>query len=340
LTQINERGEAMDLGVRAQRAKKRDGRLPSSTVRTFTDPDDYAAAVRGTKAQLTITGQGRLDAKFTRIDLHFVWMLRCSENLPRVGHYALAPGRAVISFRTQPGSGLFVAGSEMHLHNVIRHSDAQEYFRRSSGFASYGSMSVPIEGIASVGAVAGCDLMPPRDMRSHTPEPSALAKLRDLHAAAGQLAEHAPAVIDHPEAAHGLEQALIEAMVGCLGTGQIGEDRSALRQHNLIMRRFRAAVEEKPDQAIFIPELCTAIGVSHRTLQVCCQEQLGVSPKRYLLLRRMHLARRELRDSAPNATTVTEVAARYGFWEFGRFAGEYKSLFGELPSITLARPFE
>jgi AraC family transcriptional regulator, ethanolamine operon transcriptional activator len=101
------------------------------------------------------------------------------------------------------------------------------------------------------------------------------------------------------------------------------------------MRRFRVAVEEKLDQALFIPELCTSIGASHRTLLACCQEQLGMSVKRYLLLRRMNLARRRLRESASTATTVTEIAARCGFWEFGRFAGEYKLLFGELPSTTL-----
>ena len=65
-----------------------------------------------------------------------------------------------------------------------------------------------------------------------------------------------------------------------------------------------------------------------------------MSPKRYLLLRRMHLARRALRDSAPTGTTVTEIATRHGFWQFGRFAGEYKSLFGELPSTTLVHPRE
>ncbi len=108
----------------------------------------------------------------------------------------------------------------------------------------------------------------------------------------------------------------------------------------MILRRFRRAVEENPDQPLYIPELCASIGVSDRTLRVCCQEQLGMSPKRYLLLRRMHLARRALRESAPTATTVTEIATRYGFWQFGRFAGEYKSLFGELPSATLAHPFE
>jgi AraC-like DNA-binding protein len=106
------------------------------------------------------------------------------------------------------------------------------------------------------------------------------------------------------------------------------------------MRRFRRAVEEKPDEALFIPELCRAIGSSARTLQICCQEQLGVSPKRYLLLRRMQLARRALQESAPTATTVTEIATQYGFWQLGRFAGEYKALFGESPSMILARPPE
>jgi AraC-like DNA-binding protein len=105
----------------------------------------------------------------------------------------------------------------------------------------------------------------------------------------------------------------------------------------MIMRRFRRAVEKNPDQALYISELCSSIGVASRTLRTCCQEQLGMGPKRYLLLRRMHLARRALRESDPAATTVTEIATRYGFWQLGRFSGEYRSVFGELPSTTLAR---
>jgi AraC-like DNA-binding protein len=144
-------------------------------------------------------------------------------------------------------------------------------------------------------------------------------------------------VIANPDAAYGLEQALIEAMVGCLGNNEAREDSVAQRQHELIMRRFRRVVEENPDQPLYIPELCRAIGVSERTLRVCCQEQLGVGPKRYLLFRRLHLARRALRKGLPDTTTVTEIATRYGFWHFGRFAGEYQSLFGEPPSSTLHR---
>ncbi|HKM74470.1 MAG TPA: helix-turn-helix domain-containing protein [Stellaceae bacterium] len=315
--------------------------MPSSAVRTFTDSDDYTSAIRNTRAELTVIGRGHFTASVTRIDLHRLWMQRFSDNLPRVAHSAAGTGRAVISFRTEPGPSLLWSGVEMQPTNIIRHSEGKSSFQHSSGSACWGAMSLPVEDMVSVGAaIAGVDLAPPRDALIVTPSPAATAKLQRLHAAAGQLAEDAPAVIAHPEAARGLEQALIEAMVGCLGEGEVREDRSALRHHAMILRRFRRAVEENPDQALYIPALCTSIGVADRTLRVCCQEQLGMSPKRYLLLRRMHLARRALRESAPTAATVTEIAAQYGFWQFGRFAGEYKSLFGELPSATLGDPRE
>jgi AraC-like DNA-binding protein len=312
--------------------------MPASAVRTFSDPDDYTASLRGVTSELTITGRGHFTAKLVGVDLHRLSVRRLTDNLPRSAHAADDPQYAFISFRTQPGPSLRRSGMELLASNIIRRGHGETYFQQSDGLACWGAISLPLEDMASLGAGAGCDLTPPKDALIVTPPPAAMAKLQRLHAVAGQLAEDAPAVIAHPEAARGLEQALIEAMVACLGPGEVSEDRAALRQHSIVMRRFRRAVEENPDQALFIPELCRAIAVSERTLRICCQEQLGVSPKQYLLLRRMHLVRRSLRDSAPTATTVTEIATRYGFWQFGRFAGEYKSLFGELPSATLARP--
>jgi AraC-like DNA-binding protein len=106
------------------------------------------------------------------------------------------------------------------------------------------------------------------------------------------------------------------------------------------MRRFQAVVEGAPDKAIFLSELCAAIGVTERTLHRCCHEHLGIGPSRFLLLRRLHLARRRLAEAAPGATNVTQVAMQLGFWELGRFAVAYKSLFGEAPSSTLRRPLD
>ena len=197
-------------------------------------------------------------------------------------------------------------------------------------------MSLPLEDMAAVGAlIAGCDLTPPSDALIVTPPPAAMAKLLRLHAAAGQLAEAAPEVIGHPEAARGLEQSLIEALVGCIAVAEAQEDRAAQRRHALITHRFHKMVEENPDSALYVPEICAAIDVSPRTLLACCQEHLGMGPKRYLMLRRMSLVRRALRQATPGTTTVTNIASQYGFWEFGRFAGVYKSTFGETPSETL-----
>jgi len=99
-------------------------------------------------------------------------------------------------------------------------------------------------------------------------------------------------------------------------------------------------LETNADRTLYVAELCAATGASDRTLRVCCQEHLGMSPMRYLWLRRMHLARRALRIADPGATTVTEIATSYGFWELGRFSVAYRSLFGEAPSAALRRPAE
>ncbi len=257
--------------------------MPSSAVRNFSDPDDYVAAIRQGSVEATVTSRGDFAAKLTRIDLHGLWMQRLSENLPRIYRVDGWGGRAIILFRTETGPSLLHSGLELQPSNIVRFSEGQSYYQRSFGSACFAGMSLPLGDIAALGGtMAGTDLAPPRNTLIVTPPPAAMAKLQRLHAAAGRLAEEAPEIIANPDAAYGLEQALIEAMVACLGNNDVRDDSVAQRQHELIMRRFRRMVEEKPDQPLYIPELCRAIGVSERTLRACCQEQFGVGPKRYL----------------------------------------------------------
>jgi AraC-like DNA-binding protein len=310
--------------------------MPSSAVRHFSEPDAYAVSIRQGTVEMIVTERGHFNAKLTRIDLHCLWMQQFSETLPPISHVTDWGGRAVIAFRTQPGPCLVRSGLEMLPTNIVRHSVGQSYFQRSFGPACYGTMSLPVEEMVAAGAgIAGLDLTPPKDALTCAPAPHAIAKLQLLHSAAAQLAEVAPEIIANPEAARGLEQTLIEAMVDCLGDRQERNGKSAQGQHAIVMRRFRRVLEENPEKALFIPEICKAIRVPERTLRLCCQEHLGISPKHYLQLRRLHLARRELRAAAPDTATVTDVATRYGFWQLGRFAVEYRSLFGETPSATL-----
>jgi len=86
-----------------------------------------------------------------------------------------------------------------------------------------------------------------------------------------------------------------------------------------------------------MPELCELVGVSDGTLRSCCTEFLGMTPIRYVLLRRLREVRRALREADSDRASVAEIANRFGFVELGRFAGTYRTTFGETPSTTLQR---
>jgi hypothetical protein len=104
--------------------------MPSSAVRSFTDPDDYAASIRATTAELHINGRGRYAAKLIRVDLLHLWMQRFSDNLPRIGHFANVAGRAIVSFRTHPGPSLVSGGLDIEQTDIVRRSHAQASFQR------------------------------------------------------------------------------------------------------------------------------------------------------------------------------------------------------------------
>jgi AraC family ethanolamine operon transcriptional activator len=102
------------------------------------------------------------------------------------------------------------------------------------------------------------------------------------------------------------------------------------------VRRVEEYLDAHRGEAPSIPALCSIAGVSERTLEYAFRELVGVTPVRYLKLRRLNQVRRALRAPEAGARSVTEIALRAGFYDLGRFAGEYRALFGELPSQTLA----
>ncbi|WP_454725707.1 MULTISPECIES: helix-turn-helix domain-containing protein [Cupriavidus] len=115
-------------------------------------------------------------------------------------------------------------------------------------------------------------------------------------------------------------------------------DEAAGRHRRLdaraVLQRAMALLKSMSDVPIHMGDLCAATGASERTLRNVFHQYLGMSPHRYLMLYRMHLIRKALIHAGP-ADTVTVICARYGVWDFGRFAMLYNRYFGELPSHTL-----
>jgi AraC-like DNA-binding protein len=82
-------------------------------------------------------------------------------------------------------------------------------------------------------------------------------------------------------------------------------------------------------------ELARATGASARALQRAFERSCQPSPMMYLRRLRLHRVHAELAANSPDSVTVTMVAGRWGFVHLGRFASQYRQLFGETPSETL-----
>jgi AraC-like DNA-binding protein len=85
---------------------------------------------------------------------------------------------------------------------------------------------------------------------------------------------------------------------------------------------------------ISMTDLVQHCGVAERTLNKHFRTFLNVSPMRYLRRLRLAAAREALLAGEPG-NSVTEVARRFEFNHFGRFADQYRRCFGESPSATL-----
>jgi AraC-like DNA-binding protein len=85
-----------------------------------------------------------------------------------------------------------------------------------------------------------------------------------------------------------------------------------------------------------VAELAQFCGVPERTLQRHFVTFLGRPPLAHF--RRLRLgAVREALLAPGDGASITEIATSFGFTHLGRFAAEYRRLFGETPSATLAR---
>jgi AraC-like DNA-binding protein len=303
---------------------------------TFANPDDYQAGIGDASVNLIVTGGGDFNARLTRLNLRRLYLLRGRENLPRIAYIALSPARVFVSFPTGAGPSLTYGGLGLQFGDVVFHSRGERMHQRTDGESQWGLMSLPPEQLAACGkALTGLELTSPSAGRALRPSRGAAVRLLRLHSKACRLAETRHKLIANPEVARALEQELLHALVNCLTADDANGNLKTRRHHADIMVRFEDALTTLSGPQLNMPALCSAIGVPERTLRVCCTEFLGMSPTRYLLLRRLNLVRSALQRADPEAASVAEIAQTYQFREPGRFAVTYRTIFGEMPSSTL-----
>lgn len=143
-----------------------------------------------------------------------------------------------------------------------------------------------------------------------------------------------PDLLEDPSHRNAFETCLIDDLAE-MGFGLAHEPSrislSARRKTFILALEYCESIRTK----ISVPQFAAQLSINRRTLELVFRENLGITPRQYLLSRRLHGAHQELRLLPPGTRSVTDVASDWGFTELGRFAGAYKNLFGELPSDTL-----
>lgn len=129
-----------------------------------------------------------------------------------------------------------------------------------------------------------------------------------------------------------ITEALRPEPAGLPAQARLGRPRLPRRE---ILRRIADLLAQDAGEPLYVGELAAAVGISQPSLQRVFHEWFAMPPARYLALRRLHLARRRLRQGG--SETVTAIACSLGFWDLSRFSQSYRNTFGELPSETLRR---
>jgi AraC-like DNA-binding protein len=313
--------------------------MPGSATAAFTEPDDFEAALRSDGClSLLVAGRGQFRARLTQVVLHDLRLSAVEEQLSRVAFLAVPADMLLLVFSVDRTALPIYGSIAARSGDLVAVSPGEQLHVRTTGRSHAGALWLPVKELVRYGvALTGAPVaISPVVQRWH-PAREALKHLRELHAAAVRTAVRHPRALVDPEAAHGLEQQLIHAVVECLAGASIDTDTPSRRRHQNTMVCFEHLLRGDPERHLRIGEICATLGVSERLLRSLCAQHLGMGPVGYDRLRRMSLVRRALRREDRAKATVSAVARRYGFHSPGRFAVNYRAAFGASPSATLRR---
>jgi AraC-like DNA-binding protein len=309
--------------------------LPASVASVFSEAEDFEAALRPLGcASLLVTGRGAFRERLTQVTLHRLQLAAGEEELARIAFLVVPSGMFLIAFAAPGVSSPIWSGIELKTREIITVSPDERLHTRTDGPCSWCVMVLQAQGLLRyASALTGADFMIPRGIARWQVAPNAWRCLRDLYRAAIRTSESRPATVTDTEAAHGLEQQIIYALIECLSPNAMTEEPPTAIRHRDLLARFEELLTTGSPR--LLAEICCELGVSERLLRECCKLHLGMSPTDYRRRCAMQRVYRELRRGNSQALTVAEVAKRNGFNALGRLSRNYRALYGELPSATL-----
>jgi AraC family ethanolamine operon transcriptional activator len=305
---------------------------PVSADLVSDDVDQLAELMQPWPRRFVQIDRGRFHAR-----LSFTWLgpvsllsKRTEPGLAAAGA-ALAGTRSLSVVTAAPRPPLFCARPVLHGEIAVAHPQQEWHGRWPAGLAF-------VHTVVDVDALAACAermRMPDPSMHLHEiavlSSPGLAAQLVHLH----QRALRDRAALVAPNARRMLAtEFLVRIVEGIARAADVSYRLPASPVRGRALARALAYVTDAALECPTVPDLCEAARVSARTLEYAFRERFGVTPVRFLRLHRLNAAHTALRR-ASRGDTVSTVALRCGFGDFGHFARDYRDLYGELPSETL-----
>lgn len=313
-----------------------DGEVGAIHAASTRDIDEQAALLRGWNQTYDQISAGAFNGSFIEAQLGRVQLFRevTSNALYQTG--ALAAGTIAVGVPLAlRGNATFCgrACDGMQLHVFSGHDSFE--FLSPSGLDIAGFVLTERD---------LCAALTPDELESIVPtlarphlraaDYGAAERMRRIFADACEVLTQSPDVVHDPVRFASMSRDVIAALVAALSHVQDGRlETIPTAKGALIVRHARELVTHGPDGYLSVEELCRELGISRRALQYAFQETLGVKPLTYLRAVRMNGARRAMKQ----ARSVADAATLWGFWHFGRFARDYRAMFGELPSEAFRR---
>jgi len=308
---------------------------PRATSMRFRDLDELAASNGVLDAEYLQLGSNPIEAQVLRVSLDRLVLMRGAENVAHVARMSGPPDISALVLQLNSAGTTVWRGREVNERTLVSYQPGSEHVGHSTGgmvWAAIFCKSVVLDDAARM--LRGVE--PAQSLATSAfaePPPAALATLRDALQQAFFIAEAAPHVLESPATRRAFEESILKAAIDAVDPqGDRAAPDGPKFSHERVVRRAEDALADKLDAPIYVADLCDRAGVSERTLRNAFQSLYGMSPIRFIQLRRLHQVRRALRSGALGS--VTEAALRYGFGNLGRFAVEYRQLFGESPSRT------
>ncbi|HZY88105.1 MAG TPA: helix-turn-helix domain-containing protein [Gemmataceae bacterium] len=308
------------------------------SVRTV-DFDELAQGIPGWDAVFSQVSPGPFRGEFDFLQLGAVAFCRIAANREILARGAHRPGAFGFGVPTLRQETSLLSGQPVHDGQVIFLGPDDTLDQKTC--ADYQAVFVEVEAadfLAGVGALTRRDVQADLAGKSLlSPSPGASRRLaafiRQVFEAARTDRDALTCSEVQRRLCHGLLSRLAEVITDPEGPDACPRRLSSRRQ---LVAEAEALMGSRPWGALTMSGLCRELEVSERSLHYAFRDVLGQTPMAYYRHKRLNAVRRLLKQAGSLQTTVAEVGRAWGFWHTGQFAADYRRLFGEIPSTTLA----